>query len=52
MRNYKMMELRERKGLTHEELAKLVGVTRQTICGIEGGRLNPTIKLVYRNPSQ
>jgi putative transcriptional regulator len=36
---------RVEKGLTQEQLADLVGVTRQTIIMIEGGRYNPTLKL-------
>ncbi|MBI4927207.1 MAG: helix-turn-helix transcriptional regulator [Anaerolineae bacterium] len=36
---------RVEKGLTQEELADLVGVTRQTIGLIEAGKYNPTIKL-------
>ena len=33
------------KDLTQEQLAELVGVTRQTIGLIEAGRYNPTLKL-------
>jgi putative transcriptional regulator len=36
---------RVEKGLTQEELAELVGVTRQTIILIEAGKYNPTLKL-------
>jgi putative transcriptional regulator len=36
---------RVEKGLTQEQLADLVGVTRQTIILIEGGKYNPTLKL-------
>ncbi|MCA1023708.1 MULTISPECIES: helix-turn-helix transcriptional regulator [Halobacillus] len=32
-------------GLTQQELAEKVGVTRQTISLIEKGRYNPTLKL-------
>jgi putative transcriptional regulator len=35
----------EKSNLTQEELANLVGVTRQTISLIESGKYNPTIKL-------
>ena len=35
----------EKSNLTQEELASLVGVTRQTISLIESGKYNPTIKL-------
>lgn len=33
------------KNLTQQELADLVGVTRQTIGLIEAGKYNPTLKL-------
>ncbi len=36
---------RVEKGLTQEELAELIGVTRQTIILIEAGKYNPTLKL-------
>jgi putative transcriptional regulator len=36
------------KGLTQEQLAALVGVTRQTIGLIEGGKYNPTLKLCLK----
>lgn len=34
--------------LTQEELAERVGVTRQTILSIEGGRYNPSVGLALR----
>lgn len=36
---------RVEKDLTQEQLADLVGVTRQTILLIEAGKYNPTLKL-------
>mgnify|MGYP001767343756 CR=1 FL=1 len=36
---------RVEKNLTQEQLADLVGVTRQTIILIEAGKYNPTLKL-------
>jgi putative transcriptional regulator len=36
---------RVEKGFTQEQLADLVGVTRQTIILIEAGKYNPTLKL-------
>jgi putative transcriptional regulator len=36
---------RVEKSMTQEDLAKAVGVTRQTIGLIEAGKYNPTIKL-------
>ncbi|WP_375782095.1 helix-turn-helix transcriptional regulator [Paenibacillus baekrokdamisoli] len=35
----------ERGDLTQEELADLIGASRQPICLIESGKYNPTIKL-------
>jgi putative transcriptional regulator len=39
---------RVEKGLTQEELAEQIGVTRQTIGLIEAGKYNPTLKLCLR----
>ena len=36
---------RVEKNLTQEQMAELVGVTRQTIGLIEAGKYNPTLKL-------
>ncbi|MHB1347810.1 MAG: helix-turn-helix transcriptional regulator [Candidatus Humimicrobiaceae bacterium] len=41
----KLKLARVEKDLTQEELADLVGVTRQTIALIEAGKYNPTLKL-------
>ena len=37
--------LRKEKGMSQEQLAQLVGVTRQTIGMIEAGNYNPTLNL-------
>ena len=37
--------VRREKGLSQSELAKLVGVSRNTISSIETGQFNPTAKL-------
>lgn len=37
--------IRNKKGLSQEELGKLVGTTRQTIISIEKQIFNPTAKL-------
>ena len=37
--------LRNQKGFSQEELASLVGTTRQTIIAIEKGSFNPSSKL-------
>ncbi len=39
---------RVERGYTQQELADLVGVTRQTIGLIEAGKYNPTISLCLR----
>ena len=36
---------RAEKGLSQSDLAKMVGVSRQTISSIETGQFNPTAKL-------
>ena len=36
---------RKEKGLSQAELAKMVGVSRNTISSIETGQFNPTAKL-------
>ena len=41
----RLKEARAEKGLSQEKLAKLVGVSRQTISSIETGQFNPTAKL-------
>ena len=45
MKNRKMKMARVEKDLSQEQLATLVGVTRQTINLIESGNYNPTLNL-------
>ena len=45
MKNLKMKVARIEKDISQIELAKRVGVTRQTIGMIEAGDYNPTLKL-------
>jgi len=40
--------LRAEREMTQEELAELVGVTRNTIMSLEKGRYYPSLKLAYR----
>ena len=40
-----LAEARKDKGLSQAELAKMVGVSRNTISSIETGQFNPTAKL-------
>jgi putative transcriptional regulator len=37
-----------RGDLTQEQLAKLCGVTRQTIIALEGGKYSPSLELAFR----
>ena len=41
-------ELRNAKGVRQEELAKELGVSRQTISSLENGRYNPSIGLAHK----
>ena len=45
MKNTRMKMARIEKGMKQEDLAKKVGVTRQTIGLIEAGDYNPTLNL-------
>lgn len=40
-------EIRKERGILQEELAKVLGVSRQTISSLERGRYNPSIFLAY-----
>lgn len=48
MINYKMKAKRAEHGYSQEQLAKLVGVTRQTIILIEQGEYNPSLNLCIK----
>lgn len=43
-----ILELRRAAGITQEELAEAVGVTRQTIIAIERGNYSPSILLALK----
>ncbi len=43
----RIREFRQKKGLTQQELADAVGVTRQTINALENARYNPSLLLAY-----
>ena len=45
MKNLKLKAARAAKDLSQEQLAQLVGVTRQTMGMIEAGSYNPTLNL-------
>lgn len=46
MRN-RIKELRARHDLTQDELARRVGVRRETIVFLEKGKYNPSLKLAH-----
>ena len=46
--NERMKQARQKKNLSQTELAKHIGVSRQTINMIENGSYNPTIELCIR----
>jgi len=41
-------EIRNERGIRQDELAKQMGVSRQTISSLENGRYNPSILLAYK----
>ena len=41
-------EIRKARDVNQEELAKALGVSRQTISSLENGRYNPSIELAYK----
>ena len=40
-------DIRTERGIRQEELAKAMGVSRQTISSLENGRYNPSIMLAH-----
>jgi putative transcriptional regulator len=44
----RIKELRARENLTQDELADMVGVTRQTLLYLEKGKYNPSLLLAYK----
>ena len=43
----RIKELRARHGLTQEDLARSVGVRRETIVFLEKGKYNPSLRLAH-----
>jgi putative transcriptional regulator len=43
----RIKELRAKHNLTQEDLAKKVGVRRETILFLEKGKYNPSLRLAY-----
>lgn len=44
----RMEEKRKAQGLTQQQLAVLLGVSRQTIISLESGKYNPSILLAHK----
>jgi len=44
----RIKELRARYNLTQDDLADMVGVTRQTMLYLEKGKYNPSLVLAYK----
>lgn len=44
----KLEEIRKQHGITQEQLAKNLEVSRQTIGSLENGRYNPSILLAFK----
>ena len=44
----RLEELRRARGMTQEELAEALEVSRQTVCSLEKGRYNPSILLAFK----
>ena len=44
----KIEEIRKERGIRQEELAKMLGVSRQTVSSLETGRYNPSISLAFK----
>ena len=44
----RLEEIRKLKGIKQEELASVLGVSRQTIGSLENGRYNPSIILAFK----
>ena len=41
-------QIRRERGILQEELAKMLGVSRQTISSLETGRYTPSITLAFK----
>lgn len=44
----RLEEIRKKKGITQEELANALEVSRQTVGSLENGRYNPSIMLAFK----
>ena len=44
----KIENIRKEQGILQDEMAKALGVSRQTISSLENGRYNPSIMLAHK----
>lgn len=44
----KIVKIRQERGIKQDELAKALGVSRQTISSLENGRYDPSILLAHK----
>ncbi|MBM7660233.1 putative transcriptional regulator [Bacillus mesophilus] len=44
----RMKQLRQEHGISQEQIAEMLGVSRQTIISIEKGRYNPSLPLAIQ----
>lgn len=44
----RLEKIRKEKGITQEELANILEVSRQTVGSLENGRYNPSIMLAFK----
>lgn len=44
----RLEEIRKERGITQDELAKILEVSRQTVGSLENGRYNPSIILAFK----
>ncbi|MEN2765729.1 helix-turn-helix transcriptional regulator [Ornithinibacillus xuwenensis] len=43
----KLIEYRKKQGLTQEELAKRVNISRAYLCNLENGKYTPSLEVAY-----
>ena len=43
-----IVQIRQERGIRQDELAKALGVSRQTISSLENGRYDPSIQLAHK----
>lgn len=46
--NNKLKQLRQERGLTQQQLAEKLEVSRQTVISIENGRYDPSLPLAFK----